>query len=181
MSYRNTDTSYGSVAKFFHWLISALIIFMLIFGYFLDDVPKDYQPITYNIHKLTGLTILCLMVLRLGWALINPKPVLLVALPWERLAERMVHFMLYLFAILMPLAGWVGSVAANRPPHLGRLQFELPISQNKALSNAAFDVHGTTAIILIVLISVHVLAALYHHFIKRDNILVRMLPGGGRR
>ena len=182
MSLRNTAASYGSVAKFFHWLISILIIFMLIFGYFLDDVPKDYQPMSYNIHKLTGLAILALMVLRLIWALVNPKPVLPTeTLPWERLTVRMVHFMLYLFVILMPLAGWIGSVADNRPPHLGAINFELPIPQDKALANAAFDVHGTVAIILIVLISLHLLAALYHHFIKRDDILVRMLPNSGQR
>jgi len=182
MSLRNTTTAYGSVSKFFHWLISTLIILMLIFGYFLDDFPKDIQPITYNIHKLTGLTILALMVLRLLWALANPKPVLPTdTLPWQRTAERMTHFMFYVFVILMPLAGWIGSIAENRPPHLGGFNFELPIPRDKALAGAAFNMHGTVAIVLIVLISAHVLAALYHHFIRKDNILVRMLPGRSHR
>lgn len=182
MSFRNTAISYGSVSKFFHWLIAALIIFMLVYGFFLDDFPKDIQPITFNIHKLTGLTILSLMVLRLLWALMNPKPVLPADVPsWQRSAERIFHFMLYFFAILMPLAGWIGSVAEARPPHLGEFKFELPIDKNKALADAAFDIHGTTAIILIVLISLHALAALYHHFIRKDDILVRMLPHGRRR
>jgi cytochrome b561 len=182
MSLRNTATSYGSVAKFFHWLVSALIVLMLIFGYLLDDIPKDYQPAAYNLHKLTGLTILALMLLRLVWTLINPKPVLPAdTMPWERLSERLVHFMFYFFAILMPLAGWVGAVAARKPPHLGNFNFELPIPQDKVLAHAAFDVHGIVAIVLIVLISIHVLAALYHHFIRKDNILMRMLPNRSLR
>lgn len=181
MSYRNTLSSYGSVAKTFHWLISVLVICMLIFGYFLGDFPKDVQPLTYNLHKMTGITILFLMTLRLLWALVNPKPELPIGtLSWQRTAERIGHFTLYLFVILMPLSGWIGSVASGRPPHLGNVNFELPVPKDKALAGAAFDMHGTAAIILIVLLIGHVLAALYHHYIKKDNILIRMLPNGRR-
>jgi cytochrome b561 len=175
--YFNTSISYGCVAKCFHWVIAGLIIFMLFFGYFLGDFSKELQPVVYNIHKLTGLSILMLMLLRALWALTNQKPVLPVNTPsWQRSLEVIAQILLYLLVILMPLAGWVGSVAANRPPHLGGINFELPISPSKVLANAAFDVHGTVAIMLIVLISLHVLAAFYHHFIKKDNILIRMLP-----
>lgn len=143
---------------------------------------KNIQPLTYDIHKLMGLTILGLVILRLLWALINPKPVLPAeTFPLQKLAERLFHAMLYMFVILMPLAGWIGSVAEGRAPYLGHVSFELPIDQNKALADAAFNLHGTTAIILIVLISLHTLAALYHHFIRKDDILMRMLPKGRHR
>jgi len=182
MALHNTSSSYGSVAKFFHWVISLLIIFMLVFGYFLGDFPESMQDFIYNFHKLIGLLVLALMLCRFVWALFNTKPALPSLTPaWQQSAERIFHFALYLFAFLMPLSGWVGSVADNRPPHLGNFQFNLPIKPSKALGHAAFDVHGTTAIILIVLISIHVLAALYHHFIKRDDILLRMLPNRCRR
>lgn len=178
---KNTKTSYGSVAKFFHWLISPLVILMLLAGYFLEDVPEAYQPITYNVHKLIGLTILTLMLLRLCWALMNVKPLLPAgSASWERVLELTVHFSLYFFVILMPLAGWVGSVAGGRPPHIGDFMFNLPIEQNKELAGLAFEIHGWVAIILITLVSVHVLAALYHHLVRKDNILVRMLPNGDR-
>lgn len=177
MSLRNTIAAYGSVAKFFHWLIFLLLLFMIIFGYFLSSIPKDYQPMAYNIHKLTGITILTLMILRGMWALVNPKPTLPAGtLPWQHSVERAVHFLLYLVVITMPLAGWIGSVAAGRPPHLGNFEFNLPIKQNKIISETALNVHGLIAILIIVLVSVHILAALYHHFIKQDNILRRMLP-----
>src|ERR1700722_20116700 len=108
----NTSTAYGVVAKFFHWLIFILIVGMLVVGYLLEDVPKDWQRTVYNMHKLTGLTLLCLVMLRLVWALINKKP----ALPpstslFEKMGERLVHGLLYVALIAMPLAGWIGATA----------------------------------------------------------------------
>lgn len=177
MSLRNTTISYGSVAKFFHWLIFFLLLFMIIYGFFLESIPKDYQPIAYNIHKLTGLTILTLMILRALWALTNPKPLPPFDVPfWQQWAERLVHFLLYATIIVMPLAGWIGAVAGGRPPHIGSLNISLPIEQNKTLASTAFQIHNTIAIIIIVLVSIHILAALYHYFIKKDEILNRMMP-----
>jgi cytochrome b561 len=172
---KNTISSYGVVSRFFHWLIAILVICMLIFGFFLDDIPKAYQGIAYNTHKLTGLTILSLMLLRLFWMLTNVKPALPAGTkPWERIAEHVVHWSLYLTIICMPIAGWIGSVAAGHPPRLGETQLALPIDKNEALENTAFDVHNTLAFIIIALVTIHVLAALFHHFIKRDNVLRRM-------
>lgn len=177
MPLKNTMTAYGSVAKFFHWLIFLLLFFMIIFGYFLDDIPKDYQPFAYNIHKLTGLLILTLMVLRALWAMFNVKPILpMKTRTWERWAERMVHMLLYAVIIAMPLAGWIGSSAAGRPPHLGNYKLLLPVPQSKPLVESSFSVHNTLAIIIIVLFCVHVAAALFHHFIRKDDVLRRMLP-----
>jgi len=115
--------------------------------------------------------------LRLGWTIINPKPALPSDTPcWQRGAERLVHFLLYAAVIGMPLAGWIGSVAAKRPPHLGNINFNLPIEPDKALSGIAFEIHGYLAVAIVVLVTIHFLAAFYHQYIKHDNILRRMLP-----
>jgi len=173
---RNSTSTYGSVAKFFHWVLFVLIGGMLVFGYFLDDFPKDVQPLTYNIHKLTGLTILLLMVLRLCWKLINPTPVLPAdTKPWERKAEHLVQYGLYFFLLLMPIVGWIGSCAAGHPPRLGDFEFNLPIAQSKTVDDVAFWLHNNIALVLIALVSIHFVAALFHYFIKRDNVLRRML------
>lgn len=178
---RNTMTSYGSAAKFFHWLIFILLFCMITFGFFLEDVPKDYQPVTYNIHKLTGLAILVLMLLRGIWALMNPKPVLPFGTPnWQRYAEHIVHFSLYALVIAMPLVGWIGSSAAGRPPHIGEFVFMLSVQQSKALVEACFEAHEVIAFLIIFFVTIHVAAALYHYFIKNDGILERMLPGNRR-
>lgn len=176
MAIKNTTTSYGSVAKFFHWLIVVLVLGMLVFGYFLDDVPKDYQGVTYNIHKLIGLSILIVIILRALWAMANVKPLLPASLPlWQRSGARIIHLLLYVVLIAMPLAGWIGSSAGGRPPHLGDYKLFFPVDQSKALAEAAFDTHHSLAIIIIVLISLHFLAALYHHFVRKDDVLRRML------
>lgn len=182
MSLRNTSNSYGSVAKFFHWVISPLVILMLAAGFFMENVPEDYKGVVYNTHKLIGLTILLLMVLRMLWALMNPKPAQSRTTSYIlRLAARLVHFGLYFFVIVMASAGWVGSVAGGRPPHLGDFMFNLPIEPSKELAEYAFDVHMYVAWILISLVTLHVMAALYHHLVKRDDVLTRMLPGGKSR
>jgi cytochrome b561 len=178
MSLKNSFQSYGSVTKFFHWLIFLLLLGMVIFGYYLEDFPKDVQPVTYNIHKIVGLLILLLVALRALWRAVNVKPLPINTKTWERFAEGAIHFLLYAVIIAMPIVGWIGSSAAGRPPHIGSWQLLLPVPKSESLADISFDLHEWLAIALIVLVAIHVLAALYHHYIKRDNVLVRMLPGG---
>lgn len=172
----NTASTYGSVAKFFHWVIFLLVFSMLVFGFFMGDVPKDWQRFVYNTHKLTGLTILVLVMLRLCWALINKKPALVMTSAIEKIAEHTVHGLLYAFLMLMPILGWIGSSAGGRPPKLGDWVIGLPLGEDKVLKEWAFHWHGIVAWIIIGLVTIHVLAALYHHFIRRDDVLRRMLP-----
>lgn len=175
MGMMNTDSRYGSVARFLHGIIFVLVFLMIVGGFFLDEVPKDYKGVIYNLHKLTGLAILLLMIIRLSWSMINIKPSALPNTPhWQRKAERIVHGCLYLFIIAMPLVGWIGSSAAGKPPHLGDLSLGLPVAENKELAETLFESHELIAFVIIFLVSVHVVAALYHHFFKKDDILRRM-------
>jgi cytochrome b561 len=174
--YKDTKETYGSVAKFFHWMVFILVFCLILVGYFMEDVGKAIQPTVYNLHKLTGLTVLLLMLCRLFWRSINRKPELEGARAWERFLERSMHILLYLVLIAMPLSGWLMSVAAGRAPHLFNLMLTLPITASKPLAELCESIHGTLAIVIIVLVSLHVLAALYHHFVKKDNVLTRMMP-----
>jgi len=174
----NTANQYGSVAKFFHWTLFFLVTLMLVGGYFLEDIPKDWQRVAYNTHKLIGLLILCLMLFRLGWALSNMKPTLQDTKPWEKLAERLVHWSLYASLIAMPLLGWIGATASGRPPKLGTWIIALPIVENKALKEWAFNGHIFVSYLIIGLLCIHISAALLHHFVRKDNVLQRMMPEG---
>lgn len=177
MGMMNTTRSYGSLAKVLHWLIFVLVFCMIIGGFLLDDVPKEYKGVIFNLHKLTGLTILILMLVRLFWNAMNVKPVLSSdTKPWERRLERAVHGLLYLLIIAMPLAGWIGSSSAGKAPHIGNIIFALPIPQNKSLIDAMFAMHGWIAFGIIGLVTIHIFAALFHHYVKKDDVLRRMFP-----
>jgi cytochrome b561 len=183
MGVKNTSSSYGSISRLFHWLIFLLVLVMIPLGYFMGDIPdKALRGEVVNVHKLIGVSIFGLMVLRILWALMNVKPSLPFQTPeWQRVAERTMHMLLYAGLIIMPLSGLIGSIAAGRPPHFYDMSITLPIAESKPLAEFSFGiVHNNLAIILIVLISIHILAALFHHFIKRDDILRRMLTGGRR-
>ncbi|MDX1902182.1 MAG: cytochrome b [Gammaproteobacteria bacterium] len=179
MTMRNTKNTFGSVSKFLHWVIALLVIVMVSAGWFMDDISNDALKLTiYNLHKLTGITILFLMLVRLAWALTNPKP---VSPKGTSVVQHFVewggHFFLYALIIAQPITGWVGSVAAGHVPHLGQWQLNLPIMKSEALTTLCFKSHTIIAILIIVTVSLHVLAALYHHYIRKDNVLTRMMPG----
>lgn len=181
MSAKNTKNSFGYIAKSFHWIVALLIIAMLIFGFFLEDFDgKPTQEIAYNIHKSIGIIILALVILRLGWRWWNLEPGYSASLPaFYKTIVRWAHYAIYGVIILMPFSGWVIATASGHVPHfLGWFYFPFPgISLNEPLAGLMFQVHNTLAIILIALISMHVLAALFHHFVLGDNVLIRMLPG----
>jgi cytochrome b561 len=177
--WRNTEQYYGHIAKFFHWLIAVLVLLMLLVGYFMDDITdKALRSTVYSLHKTTGIAILFLVLFRLLWALTNNKPLLPKGTPyWQILAEKFAHVCLYVSLIIMPLSGWVMSVAAGYAPRIGKYALYLPIPVNKVLSGNAFTVHAWLALALAILIAMHVGAAFYHHFIKKDNVLRRMWWG----
>ena len=180
MSLKNTLNGYGSVARFFHWVIFLLVLILIVVGFIMVGIEdKALKAQIVNVHKLTGLLVLTLMILRGLWALMNVKPLLPFGTPdWEKVAERGMHYLLYLGLIIMPLSGWLGSTWAGRFPHLGDISFKLPLVPNEDLAGFAFEnVHIPLAFILIALVSLHACAALYHHFIKKDNVLRRMLLG----
>lgn len=177
---KNTITAYGSVTRFFHWTIFFLVLVMVPLGFLMIGIEdKELKGQVINIHKLIGLLILSLMLMRAFWALINIKPLLPFATPfWEKVAERFVHYLLYLGLFLMPLSGWLGSSWGGKPPHIGNFNINFPVSPNKDMAGFSFEyIHQPLALVLIALISIHVLAALYHHFVRRDDILRRMLKG----
>lgn len=176
MALKNTTEKYGSIAKFLHWLTALLIIVMLFIGYFMDNWGS---AAIYNLHKLIGLSILGLVLVRALWAIINRRP----RLPddmnkLEKFLAHCVQGLLYLCMFVMPLSGWAMSTAAGHYPHIGSMIFPLPgIPLNQTLAGNLFAIHSTSAIILITLISLHILGALKHHFIDKNTVLKKMLPG----
>lgn len=169
---KNNKNSYTGVAKFFHWTIGLLMIVMLIFGYFMTGSTM------VNIHKLTGLIILCLALCSIVWTLTHKHPKLPAKTPWyEKTLARTVQGLLYICMFAMPLSGWAMATAFGFAPHIGSLRLPMPgITADPVLGAAIVKIHVNLAIGLIVFICLHFAGALKHHFIGKDDVLRKMLP-----
>jgi cytochrome b561 len=177
---RNTSESWGSVAKSFHWLIAILILIMIVLGWTGVLLPKTPLRVeVFQWHKSTGLLILALMTGRLLWRLVNPVPVLPPTLKgWEKTVAAATHWLIYAAVFVMPLSGYTLVSAANSPFRFYKT-FTVPllVPPNRPLAHTAGNIHYWTFWILAVLLLLHIAAALRHHFVLKDNILTRMLPG----
>jgi cytochrome b561 len=188
--FRNTLVRYGAVAMAFHWLIAAAILFNIWFGNYVhdmaDDDPNHFAYV--QIHKSIGLTVLALAFARLVWRLFDPPPPLPETMkPWERWAAKTSHLLLYGLMFAIPLTGWalVSSSPLGIPtfwfglfewPHLPFLA-DLPRAEKSVLRPQIFEAHEILATVMLYVFAVHALAGLKHHFIDRDSVLKRMLPG----
>jgi cytochrome b561 len=179
MTLRNTSHRWGVLSQLFHWLIVVLIIVQVTLASLADDLPAGAKKLALLArHKSVGITILMLVILRLLWRSLNPTPLLPVTLkPYERFLARCTHALLYLLLFAMPLSGWMMSSARGFPVSWFGF-FTLPdlVPKNKSLYLALLTTHEMLALTLAAVVTLHVAAALKHHFVLRDDVLRRMLP-----
>jgi cytochrome b561 len=179
MTIRNTPARWGHVAQFLHWLIVVLITIQVIVGNIAADMPIGMKKLAmFARHKSVGITILGLAVIRLLWRWANPTPALPTTLkPYERVLAGVTHFGLYLLLFAMPLTGWMMTSARGFPASWFGF-FQLPdfVPKNDALYNAMKETHDTLALVLYAIVFLHVVGALNHHFVLKDDVLRRMLP-----
>jgi cytochrome b561 len=170
-----------------HWLIAFAIIAMLAIGWIMSDLPNS-DPSKFGLfqwHKSIGITILALSIFRLVWRLMNPAPALPNNLKlWEKWAAKSTHWLFYALIIIMPLTGWiiVSTSKYNIPtmlygliplPHIPGLEG----LENKAdIHGVSENMHGFLAYMIASLLVLHVGAALKHHVMNRDDVLLRMSP-----
>jgi cytochrome b561 len=179
MQWRNSHDRYGVIHQFFHWSMALAIIGMLGLGLYMSDLPLGMDKVKlYGIHKSIGILILCTVVLRLGWRLTSRIPPLPQHMkPHERMAAHISHLLLYTLMFAMPLSGWLYSSAAGFPVSVFGL-FTMPdmVASDKNVRDILHEIHEYSAFLLIGLITVHISAALLHHFYYKDTILTRMVP-----
>jgi len=180
---RNSDSAWGAVAKSFHWLVAAIIFVQFALGKIAEEMAVSPQKLELFVwHKSLGVTVLLLVLLRIVWRLTDapPRPATVRA-RWEHLAAKMSHGLLYLLMLAVPLSGWWISDTS-------RISFKaywfIPVpdllTADKAASQVAEQVHGFLTKALLVLIVLHVAAALRHHLMLRNDTLRRMLPSRRR-
>ena len=184
MPLKNTPEQWGAISKLLHWLVAVLVVLMAWLCLTMGDLPNGPDKVaTYALHKSIGLTILGLVVLRLGWRLYAGAPRPVPGTPaWQDRVAGISHWSLYLLLLAMPLSGWMLNSAAGFPLQwfgLGRIP--ALVGENHDLRERAEDMHELLFWILALLVLTHVAAALFHHVFQRDATLLRMLPGRRQR
>jgi cytochrome b561 len=181
MSARSTAAHYGSVAMFLHWTIAVLIIANLALGLYFADLPRSDPNlfVLAQTHKSIGLTVLVLSLLRVLWRLVNPVPPLPAAMnPVLKFLARATQVLLYFLIVAIPLTGWL-MVSTSRLglPTPFFFLFDWPNLPRIGEHEQWEDIHSFLAWSAIVLVSLHVLGALYHLALRRDGVFQKMLPG----
>lgn len=178
---------YSPIARFLHWLVVALVGVMALTGVLMVYRGKDlniWDALTnnlYSTHKALGLVVLAVVVIRLVYRLFAGRPDDEPSLtPFQKIASHTVHWALYGLLIAIPIGGWLGVSLFPALDVFGLFQLPALASPDKALSEQVLWVHGLAAYLLLGLIAIHIGAALYHHFVRRDGVLARMMPGRKR-
>jgi cytochrome b561 len=168
---------YSPVAISLHWIMATLILFSAILGLLLDDWPKASKLLWINIHAQVGLLVLVLLVARIWWRRTHTPP----ELPPEvsdisRRVSHPAHLLIYVVMLATPLVGIVAFVWHARVLDFGLFAINFGVKSNGPVFHPAEDIHLWLTYGLLALVAGHAVAALWHHFISRDTVLLRMLP-----
>src|SRR6478672_949445 len=184
MPIRNTHEQWGTVSKILHWVVVLLILVMAWIGLRMGGMPNGPDKIsTYAMHKSIGITILVLVLLRIGWRLYAGAPDGLPGTPrWQERIASLTHLALYALLLAMPLSGWVVNSASGFPLQwFGFVNLPAIAGKDHELHELAEDVHEWLFWAMVTLVVLHAAAAFYHHLFQRDATLTRMLPARRRR
>jgi cytochrome b561 len=163
--------------------MAVLILGQVALGKYAHELPLSPDKLNAMMwHKSMGVTLLLLAAMRMTWTWMHPRPTPeFVSASWQRMAARLNHVMLYVLMFAVPLSGWLMNSAKNMPFRIFRA-IPLPslIGPNESRGKLFQWWHEMLVIAILVLITIHVLAALWHHFSRRDDVLLRMLGIGAK-
>lgn len=175
---RNSEHAWGLVARIFHWLLAILIVGQLVLGFVAEGARVSPQKLELFVwHKSIGISILFIVVLRVAWRWKNKPPVALAGVAvWEKRLAKAGHSLLYVLMVAVPLSGWWISDTSKIPFKLFWLVGVPDLMEaNREMSEIAAQLHEVLTTLLIIVIGVHISAALRHHFVLRNDTLMRML------
>jgi cytochrome b561 len=180
----NTGARYGSLQVSLHWAMLLLIVavYACIELRVLYPRGSEIREALKAWHFMLGLAIFGLVWLRLIARLFGRAPPILPQPPqWQLHVAHMAEFAIYAFMIVMPLLGWLVLSGEGEPVPFFGIRMPALIAENRGLAKQLEEVHETVGNIGYFLIGLHAAAALAHHYISRDNTLLRMLPVWKRR
>ncbi|MGR8940876.1 MAG: cytochrome b [Gammaproteobacteria bacterium] len=179
MNWRNSTDRYGALSIGLHWFMLFLLAAVYACIELREFFPKGSEPreALKTWHTMLGLSVFLLVWLRLALRMTGPVPRIEPEPPkWQEVSARLMHFALYALMIAMPLGGWLILSAAGKTILFFGLQLPALIGENKTLAKLIEEIHEAGGTVGYFLIGFHAAAALFHHYIVRDNTLRRMLP-----
>ncbi len=178
MQIKNTIDRYGIVSKLLHWVVAFCVLGMLLVGSLLDVLAGPTQGAVFGWHKSLGMTLLALMIVFMLWSARSIKPRYPADMPFAQKAlAQVVRYLLYISVTAMCLCGWIFTTAKGNPPVLWGW-FNLPapfVPLSDSLGHTLKECHTYLAWAILGLVVLHTIGALYHHFIRKDDVLKRML------
>jgi cytochrome b561 len=171
--------TYTRTAVSLHWVIALMICAAFPLGVYMHDLPlSPYKLKLFSYHKWIGVTALMLAAVRVAWRLIYRPPELPATMPrWERYAALAMHQLLYALLFAAPLSGWLASSATGfQTVWFGVIPLPDLIGKDKEFGEFLVGMHKYLDYLLLALVGAHVVAALKHHFIAHDDILIQMIP-----
>ncbi len=176
---RNTTDKFGCLTKLLHWSIFILFVlqYYLVYRreYFPKEAPEKLQYIL--LHKSVGVLLLGLALLMLIWRHVGTRPRMPISMtPAHQVAAKLMHFLLYVAMLLQPISGILMGLYGGRSIGVFGL-FNIPAfaQKNEQLGNFLYHTHVWCSYAIIAFVSLHVIAALYHHFVAKDDVLKRMI------
>jgi cytochrome b561 len=174
-----TRAGYSTTAKSLHWLIVLLLIVQFTAAWTMPHIGRN-TPVTtlISVHFTLGIVILAVAVVRLAWRFTHGEPEPEDGVPpWQTTSARIVHWLLYLLLFVLPLLGWINASWRGMPIVMFGRELPQLVATRAPGWGWTGDVHSLLAnYLLLALVGLHVLAGLYHYFIRRDRVLQRMLP-----
>ncbi len=169
---------YTRLSQWLHWLIALMVFIMFALGLAFDSIPRAARLWWINLHTTFGLVFFALVLLRVFWRMGHaPPPLPAGSNPFVRKSSTVMHYLLYVLLIAIPIVGIVAYIWHARVFDFGIFKLDFGVTNTKSIYDPAEALHKYLAFSLIGLVAVHLLAALWHHFIKRDGLLWRMWPG----
>lgn len=166
---------YAGRLRILHWLIAGLVLAIWPLGLMIGFVKEDVKLDFYLVHESLGFLVLWLMLVRIGVRLTSAAP-LVVAPAFEKAAAHLVHGLLYVFLIVMPVSGFLATNAHGFPLEwFGLVTVWSPIGKMPEIAFTLSAIHAWSAWILLALFALHLAAAIFHHVIRRDGTLYRIL------
>ena len=175
-----TRAGYTTTAKSLHWLIVLLLIVQFAAAWTMPHIGRN-TPVTtlISLHFTMGIVILAVAVVRLAWRFTHGEPESEAGVPpWQTASARIVHWLLYLLLLMLPILGWINASWRGMPIVMFGRELPQLVATRAPGWGWTGDVHSLLAnYLLLALVGLHVLAGIYHYFIRRDRVLQRMLPG----